>query len=95
MITPEQVEKLRELGYEAGVAFHVPQDPNDPTSPRDKPVWFLRAETATHYLAEEDQAQALIDAGPPETREEHDAKNAALEAEMEKQQRAAQEALDA
>lgn len=79
MITEEQVERLRELGYEVGVAFHVPRDPNDPASPVNKPVWFIRAETATHYLAEEEQADQLIADGKPPTRKQVEAESRKIE----------------
>jgi hypothetical protein len=64
MITDEQVEQLRELGYDAAIAYHVREDPDDTASPVTKPVWaFAAPDGTTHYLAEEDQAVALIEQG--------------------------------
>lgn len=89
MITEEQVERLRKLGFEATVAFHVREDPNDPASPATKPVWAFAAETATHYLAEEDQADQLIADGKPPTRKQVEAESRKIEKAALAEQKAA------
>lgn len=81
MIDEKLIKELTKLGYEATLAYKVREDPDDPKSPVTKPVWAFSAPGITHYLSDDQQAQALIDDGKPLTHRQRERENRKIEKE--------------